>query len=187
MSDTNTGYSSPKRIRLTVGCVFFSTYFKADDRGVVAKAKEVLDKHNIELDYFPSNLTKSAHNTIQTDFKPQDTPEDYAKVYRMAKDKLKQMGCNFVIPLPVVFGTYHYSGYGIAPRVPNQLTRLVMIYPEGNNDGMDLIHEIGHAAELQHDTRSDDQPRNFMHVASPRSVMYEYQVKAVAKAPFSVG
>jgi len=187
MSDTFTGFRLPKRVRLTIGCVFFSTYYKNDDRGLVAKAKEVLDGHNIELDFFPSNMTKPSYNTIDTDFKPQDTADDYKRVYTMAKSKLKQMGCIHVIPLPVVFGTYHYSGYGIAPKVPGELTRLVMIYPEGNSDLMDLLHEIGHAAELHHDTRSDAQPRNFMHVANPRSVMYQYQVEAVGKAPFSVG
>lgn len=187
MSDMTTGYRSPKRVRLTIGCVYFSTYFKNDDRGVVAKARDVLDRHNIELDVFPAYGKKTPQNTIQTDFKPRDTAEDYAKVYKMAKDKLKQMGCNFVIPLPVVFGTYYCGGFGIAPRVPNQLTRLVMIYPEGNSDQLDLLHEIGHAAGLDHDLRSNAQPRNFMHVANPRSEVYKYQVEAMAKAPFSVG
>jgi hypothetical protein len=117
---------------------------------------------------------------------PSDTPEDYAKVYKMAKDKLKQMGCTFIIPLPVVFGQYRYSGYGIAPRVPGQLTRLVMLHPTGNADELDLLHEIGHASELHHDLQ--DQPaRSFMHTANPRSVMFKYQVEAVGRAPFSVG
>lgn len=185
--DTETGYRLPKRVRLTIGCVYFSTYFKHDDRGVVAKARDVLDAHNIELDVFPNYGMKTPHNTIQTDFEPADTEADYRRVYQMAKEKLKQMGCTFVIPLPIVFAKYKYSGYGIAPKVPGQLTRLVMIYPEGNSDKMDLVHEIGHAAGLEHDTRSDAQPRNFMHVASPRSVLYKYQVEALGKAPFSVG
>jgi hypothetical protein len=185
--DTETGFRLSKRIRLTIGVVYFSTYYKHDDRGMISKAKEVLDQHNIELDVFPPLGKKTPQNTIQTDFEPEDTAADYGKVYKMAKDKLKQMGCNFVIPLPVVFAKYKYSGYGIAPKVPGQLTRLVMIYPEGNNDNMDLVHEIGHGAGLEHDLRSDDQPRNFMHVASPRSVLYQYQIEALGKAPFSVG
>jgi hypothetical protein len=187
MLDTETDYKLPKRVRLTIGCVYFSTYFKLDDRGVVAKARDTLDKHNIELDVFPIPVKKSPHNTIETTFEPFDTTEDYSKVYKMAKDKFKQMGCTFVIPLPVVFAKYHNGGYGICPRVPGQLTRLVMIFPEGNSDQMDLLHEIGHAAGLEHDVRSDNQPRNFMHVASPRSVIYKYQVQALGKAVFSVG
>ena len=186
MSDTITNYRLSKRIRLTVGCVFFSTYYKSDDRGVVAKAKALLDEHNIELDVFPTNVYKNAWNTIETDFIPQDTPEDYAKVYEMAKGKLKQMGCTFVIPLPVVFGQYQYSGYGIAPKVPGKLTRLVMIHPTGNDDKLDLLHEIGHASELHHDLR-EYPARSFMHTANPRSVIFKYQVGAVGKAPFSVG
>lgn len=187
MSDTNTTYRNPKRIRLTIGCVYLSTYYTHDDRGVIAKAREVLDRHNIELDVFPANGAKSPFNTINHDQLPKDTMEDYTVIYNMAKAKLKQMGCTFAIPLPVVFGQYKSYGYGIAPKVHKQhLTRLVMIAPTGNADKMDLLHEIGHAAELQHDNR-DGPPRNFMHEASPRSVMYQYQVQAVAKALFSVG
>lgn len=185
--DTITDYRSPNRVRLTVGCVYLETYFKDTDRGMVAKAREVLDQHNIELDVFPGFGTKSSWNTIpNSGERIADEPEAYKSIYQAAKAKLKQMGCNFTIPLPVVFGEFLCGGYAIAPKVPGELTRLCMISATGNSDQIDFLHEIGHAAGLGHE-EAINSPRNFMHRANPRSTMYKFQVEAFAKAPFSVG
>ena len=185
--DSITDYRSPKRVRLTVGCVYMESYFENTDRGMIAKAREVLDQHNIELDVFTGFGTKSSWNTIpNSDYRVPDDPAAYKKVYQAAKAKLKQMGCGYVIPLPVVFGEFLCGGYGIAPKVPGELTRLCMISATGNSDKMDVLHELGHAAGLGHDEYIKD-PRNFMHTANPRSTMYKFQVEAFAKAPFSVG
>ena len=186
MSDTITNYRLNKRIRLTIACLYLNSYFAANDRGVIAKAREVLDQHNIQLDVFPEYGLKTSWNTLSYDKSVKDEPEAYKELYKAAKEKIKQMGCTYIIPLPVIFGQYESGGYAIAPKVPGELTRLCMISPTGNADKMDLLHELGHAAELHHDT-TDGSPRNFMHVANPRSVMYKYQVEALGKAPFSVG
>jgi hypothetical protein len=184
--DQITNYRNPKRVRLTVGCVYLESYFKDTDRGMIAKAREVLDKYNIELDVFPGFGMKTGWNTIPDTKEP--IPHDtaaYKSIYRAAKAKLKQMGCSFVIPLPVVFGQFKHDGYAIAPNVPGELTRLCLISPNGNSDQTDILHEIGHAAGLGHDTIVAT-PRNFMDEASPRSTMYKFQVEMFAKAPFSV-
>lgn len=180
-------YRSPKRVRLTVGCVYLESYFTNTDRGMVAKAREVLDKHNIELDVFPGFATKTSWNTIpNTSERIPDETEAYKVVYQAAKAKLRQMGCGFTIPLPVVFGEFLCGGYGIAPKVTGELTRLCMISATGNSDQLDFLHEIGHAAGLGHEP-DDKAPRNFMHEANPRSILYKYQVEMFAKAPFAVG
>lgn len=185
--DTITNYRSPKRVKLTVGCVYLESYFKDTDRGMIAKAREVLDQHNIELDVFHGFEKKSSWNTIpNSNERIPDEPAAYKVIYQAAKAKLRQMGCGFVIPLPVVFGEFLCGGYAIAPKVPGELTRLCMISATGNSDQMDVLHEIGHAAGLGHE-EVKDYPRNFMHRANPRSDMYKFQVEAFAKAPFSVG
>ena len=56
MGDTITNYRLPKRIRLTIACLYLNSYFAANDRGVIAKAREVLDQHNIQLDVLLSIL-----------------------------------------------------------------------------------------------------------------------------------
>ena len=185
--DQKTDYRSPRRVRLTVGCVYLETYFGNNDRGTVAKAREILDRHNIELDVFTGFGIKSSWNTIpNTKERIPDEPAAYKVVYQAAKAKLRQMGCNYTIPLPIVFGEFLCGGYAIAPKVPGELTRLCMISASGNSDQIDLLHEMGHAAGLGHDGIITS-PRNFMDEASPRSTMYQFQVEAFAKAPFSVG
>lgn len=185
--DTITTFKSPKRIRLTVACVYLESYFKSDDRGLVARARDVLDRHNIELDVFQGFGTKTAWNTLpDSEALIKDNPDSYKALYKAAKSKIRQMGCSFVIPLPIVFGQFECGGYAIAPRVPGELTRLCMISPEGNSDKMDLVHEIGHAAGLGHEL-VEAAGRSIMHVANPRSQLYKYQVEAFAHAPFAVG
>jgi hypothetical protein len=185
--DQITNFKNPKRIRLTAACVYLESYFKEGDRGMIAKARKVLDEHNIELDVFQGFGTKTSWNTIPNTSEPiADNRDAYLAVYRAAKAKISQMGCGFVIPLPIVFCQFNHSGYAIAPRAEGVLNRFCMISPNGNADLMDVLHEIGHAAGLSHDEVVPD-PRNFMHQASPRSTVYKFQVEAFAKAPFAVG
>lgn len=185
--DQITNYRSPRRVRLTVGCVYLESYFEQTDRGMVAKAREILNQHNIELDVFPGFGTKTSWNTIPNTSEPiPHDPAAYKSIYQAAKAKLRQMGCGFVIPLPVVFGQFVHRGYAIAPNVPGELTRLCLISPSGNSDQIDFLHELGHAAGLGHDERVKS-PRNFMHQTNPRSTLYKFQVESFAKAPFSVG
>lgn len=185
--DTITDFKNPKRIRLTVACVYCESYFGTGDRGMLAKARKVLDEHNIELDVFEGFGTKTAWNTIpnSADYIA-DSPAAYKALYQAAKAKIKQMGCGFIIPLPIVFCMFDHDGYAIAPKVKGELTRLCMISPNGNSDLLDVLHEIGHAADLGHD-EFVNKPRNFMHRASPRETIYKFQVELFAKAPFSVG
>ncbi len=63
-SDRDLGFRSPRRIRLTVACIYLDSYFKPDDQGVVRKAREILDGANIELALWPDNGQKYAFNTL---------------------------------------------------------------------------------------------------------------------------
>jgi hypothetical protein len=188
--DTTTTYKLPKKVRLTIACVYLASYGPINDQGVIAKAKDELAKHNIDLDVFPLLTGRNESNTIPYSEYVRDNTEDYTALYKMAKEKIKQMGCTFVIPQPVIFGNKQCGGYGIAPKVNSQSTpRLIMISPTVNDDKMTLLHELGHAAGLHHDLTIGE-PRNFMHEADAdikRTVMYQYQVEMMGKAMFSVG
>lgn len=185
--DKITDFKNPKRVRLTVACVYLESYFREGDRGMIAKAREVLYEHNIELDVFQGFGTKTSWNTIPNTSEPvADDRDSYLAVYRAAKAKIRQMGCGFVIPLPIVFCQFAHAGLAIAPRAEGVLSRFCLISPTGNADLMDVLHEIGHAAGLGHE-RDNASPRNFMHEANPRSTVYKFQVEAFGKAPFAVG
>lgn len=65
MNERELNYRLPKRVKLNIACIYLDNYKKADDRGVIAKAKEVLEKHNIELNVWPgTGMKQPGVNTL---------------------------------------------------------------------------------------------------------------------------
>jgi hypothetical protein len=189
VADKDTDYRLPKRVRLTVACVYLSNYGKDDDQGVIAKAKAMLDEHNIGLDLWPDNGKKSSINTLEygAEMVP-DNSTDYKALRAAVDDKIKQGGCSFVVPLPVIFCQFAHRGYGVTPAATKatKLTPACLVSIAVNADKVTMVHEMGHAAGLDHEV-GDDNRGNFMHEADPRSNMYRYQVEQMGKAMFAVG
>jgi len=187
MSARDPHFRNPKRVRLTIACIYLDNYFKDDDQGIIAKARDMLDEHNLQLDVWPTDPRKQKFNTLP--YGPNPVPHDSKayKALRAAVDKkIKQGGCTFSLPLPIVFCQFQYSGYGITPHAMKKLTHACLISPTVNNDKVTLIHEMGHAAELGHAHGAGNRG-NFMHEAEPRSTMYRFQVEQMAKAMYAVG
>ena len=200
MNEREMNYRLPKRVKLNIACVYLDNYKKNDDRGVIAKAKEVLEKHNIELSVWPANgMKQPGVNTLTY----QDIPElaenneikliphedEAYKTLRKAVDKKIKGQVATVYTLPVIFCQYVHSGYGITPpetKLKTSLTRACLIAQTGNADKMDLLHEMGHAVETIGDGHSPDKG-NFMHTLDGRSFMYRFQVERMGKAFYAVG
>lgn len=193
-------YRLPKRVKLNIACVYLDNYKTNDDRGLIAKTREVLDKHNIELSVWPLNGAKQAGvNTLTYMDLPELVEnneikliphEDSAyKALRKAVDKKIKGNCTFVYPLPVIFSQYVHSGYGITPpetKLATNLTRACLIAQSGNSDKLGLLHEMGHAVTEIGDGHSPDKG-NFMHTLNGRSFMYRFQVERMGKAFYAVG
>ena len=202
MNERELNYRLPKRVKLNIACVYLDNYKKADDRGVIAKAKEVLEKHNIELNVWPANGTKQTGvNTLTyldlpeiSDMEKQEMKliphEDSAyQAVRRAVDKKIKGQCTAVYALPVVFCQYIHPGYGVAPsqtKLATSLTRACFIAMSGNSDNMDLLHEMGHSVATIGDGHSPDKG-NFMHEANGRTFMYRFQVERMGRAFYAVG
>ena len=200
MNERDTNYRLAKRVKVNIACVYLDNYKIADDRGVIGKAKEILDKHNIELCVWPGNGQKQLGvNTLtymdlpelaennQIKYIPD---EDSAyKALRRAVDKKIKGNCTFVYPLPVIFCNYIHTGYGVTPpqtKLATSLTRACMIAQTGNSDKVDLLHEMGHAVAEIGDGHSPDKG-NFMHEANGRSFMYPFQIQRMGRAFYAVG
>ncbi len=191
-----------KRITLNIACVYLDNYKGIDDRGVIAKAKEVLDTHNIELNIWPESGSKQVGvNTLTYLDLPEISDmekkvmniiphEDAAyKAVRRAVDQKIKGQCTAVYALPVVFCQYVHAGYGVTPpetKLSTSLTRACFIGMAGNDDKMDLLHEMGHSIEAIGDGHSPD-TGNFMHTTNGRTFMYRFQVEFMAKAFYAVG
>jgi hypothetical protein len=186
MSPRDSRFRNSKRVRLTIACIYLDNYFKKNDQGVVIKAFDMLDEHNLHLDVWPANGQKNAFNTLEYSSDPVPHNDEAYKALRSAVDeKIKKGGCTFVIPLPIVFCQFQYPGHSITPPAMKKLTLACLISPTANNDKVMLLHEMGHAADLNHE-KGDSNRGNFMHEAEPRLLMYRFQVEKLAKAIYAV-
>lgn len=200
MNEREMNYRLPKRVKLNIACVYLDNYKKNDDRGVIAKAKQVLEKHNIELNVWPGNgMKQPGVNTIthldipelaeNNEIKLIPDEDSAYKAVRKAVDAKIKGQCPAVYALPVVFCQYVHGGHGITPpqtKLATSLTRACFIAQSGNSDNMDLLHEMGHAVDTIGDGHSPD-VGNFMHTLNGRSFMYRFQVERMGRAYYAVG
>src|SRR5262245_39708466 len=187
--DKDTGFSSLKRVRLNIACVYLTNYFKGDDQGEVGQAKKVLDSHNLQLEVWPTSGAKYSGNTLEyADPVPHDAYDDEAniKTYKELLSNARSL-INSKVPFSVyatvVFGQFKHPGIGITPTKMPITTPLCLISPNANPDKMDLLHELGHAAGLHHE---DALAKNFMNQTNGRSEMMKFQIEKMAKSWYSV-
>lgn len=187
----STTFKNTKRVRLNIACVYLSNYFLSDDQGEVAKARTILDDHNLQLEVWPQNGMKYAGNTI---IYPEPVPDDafdpevkkaaYKALRAQAQDLIKSKVA-FATYMLVVFGQFKESGIGVTPpSLTLGVSPGCMISPNGNPDKMDLLHEMGHAADVHHEEKI---PKNFMNPTTGRSEMMKFQIEKMAKAWYAVG
>jgi hypothetical protein len=190
MDDKDTGFSSSKRVKLNIVCVYLTNYFKPDDQGEVGQAKKVLDSHNLQLEVWPQGGVKYAGNTLEyPDPVPHDSYDDEAnkKTYRDLLNRARSLvsgKVSFSVYATIVFGQFQHPGIGITPPKMPITTPLCIISPNANPDKMDLLHELGHAADLHHE---DSISKNFMNQTNGRSEMMKFQVEKMAKSWYAVG
>jgi hypothetical protein len=189
MGEKDTNFRNEKRIKLNIACVYLTNYFKSDDQGEVGQAKSVLDSHNLQLEVWPEGGKKYAGNTlIYPDPVPHDAYDDEKNkaTYRDLLAKARSLigsKCPLSVYVTVVFGQFQHPGIGITPPGMPITTPLCIISPNGNADKMDLLHEIGHAADIHHE---DSIAKNFMNQTNGRSEMMKVQVEKMAKSWYAV-
>ncbi len=182
-----TNWRSPKRVALNIAVLYAGSHYGTDDRGTVAKAKEVLDNYNIELRVWPDGGKKGGGNILGDINAPiPHKKEAYAALRKRVNEQIRGR-CGFSVVMPAVFCLYEHSGYGITPEWFKLVTPGCLIFPTGNADMMDLVHEIGHGANCDHMHGDGGAEReNFMHEANGRSTIRRSQVEKLIKASFAV-
>jgi hypothetical protein len=185
----DTNFKNPKRVKVNIACVYLTNYFKGDDQGEVGQAKKVLDSHNLQLEVWPQGGVRYAGNILEyPDPVPHDAYDDavnkvtYTDLLKRARN-LVSSKVPFSVFATVVFGQFQHPGIGITPPSVGFITPLCIISPNGNPDKMDLVHELGHAADLHHE---DSIPKNFMNRANGRSELMRFQIEKIAKSWYAV-
>jgi hypothetical protein len=187
MNDFATDYRVPKRVTLHIAVFYTASCFAKDDRGTIAKAREILDRHNIELSVWPDNGGQKGGGNMFPDIteKIPHKPEAYKALRARVAERMR--GSGLVVYAPAVFTQYEYTGFGIAPPSFKSFTYGCLLHPNGNDDGCDLLHELGHCAMTCSDSDHEKERSNVMNVANGRSTLYRKQVEKFAKANFAVG
>jgi hypothetical protein len=186
MGDYDTDYQSPKRVTLHIACFYTGSYFAEDDRGNIAMAREILDRHNIDLSVWPDNGGQKGGGNMIHDNKMIPDDKDAYQALRRICDRMVR-GSGLVVYSPVVFTNFAHAGYAIAPQAFKNYTYGCLVGPTGNDDKCDLLHELGHCVMSCSDSDHEPDRANVMNVANGRSTLFKKQVEKFAKANFAVG
>lgn len=195
MAATDTDFRLKKRIILNVAVLYLPTYTQSDDQGMLETAETLLEKHNIGLRMWPEFGKKTSANTLPTAHLTKDQYHDPIPHNREAYQQLRKdvnvwiknvAGYPFVAP--VIFCKYDKRGFGITPpdsKIGAQCPAcLIYSTSKSQKDKMTVLHELGHAAGLNH-TKYDRNRKNVMHEADGRDNLYKIQVEAFSRAFFA--
>ena len=173
-------YKHPGNV--VVGLTIFKTTGMSKDfvARYVEVAKKMLKEHGLGLDVY-------THATKLDWTLPLQTIEQVLEL-RMLGHKAYQD----VRPrLPIFFAPMHYSTHTTGQTYPKTdwLPFVVINSEEESQDGVTLLHEMGHAANVpgrkDAPVGKDDVVHNFMEYGENRNDMHKQQVIAIAKAYFA--
>jgi hypothetical protein len=183
MSDQgSTTYRHPGNTRVRLALFWASNYSGGTDLFVIRRAKEMLEEHGLGLALWPA-----PSRTSQTALSVPDRlveREDYDGVHDRAADILS--AASVTGHLIVIFCQFRYPASGLT--VENTSTRCLkhpfcLVGQTVSGDNVTLLHEVGHAAGLDHDrTSTDASNRNFMNEAEVRTRMMKWQIQKMANA-----
>jgi hypothetical protein len=173
-------YKHPGNV--VVGLTIFKTTGMSKDfvARYVEVAKKMLKEHGLGLDVY-------THATKLDWTLPLQTIEQVLEL-RMLGHKAYQ---DERPRLPIFFAPMHYSTHTTGQTYPktNWLPFVVINSEEESQDGVTLLHEMGHAADVpgrkDAPVGKDDVVHNFMEYGDNRNDMHKQQVIAIAKAYFS--
>lgn len=183
MSDEgSTTYVLPGNLRVRLGLFWVSNYFGATDQLVLRRAEEMLNVHGLGLDIWPSR-TRTDQTVLQFEDRLVER-EDYGSLHDRATAILSDAGKKKY--LPVLFCQFRYTASGLTVWDSQLLCWVIpmcLVGPTVAGDNVTLLHEVGHAAGLDHDkTSTDPKNRNFMHEAETRTTMMKWQIQKMASA-----
>ncbi len=178
-------YKLPGSNKANLALFWASNFFGAKDKPVIAKAETLLAEHGIGLTCWPENKSKSPDRVF--DFgSGLITQEQYSSIYRTLSEVCE--AANKREHLIILFCQFQFPANGLTiSNGPMLCFRRPMVFVGATpgSDEVTLLHEMGHAAGMDHDrTSTGTTGRNFMNEAESRSSMMKWQVEKMGKSFF---
>lgn len=187
MSKTNakdTNYVHPKKVSLRVHLFQAPNYFGDSHIRVIEKTEKMLREHGLDLHCWMSKVPMLMMEPGGSGPRGLYVEEDYPNI-KARVDEIMGFTKTSLSYVPVVFCNFTESGHGVTPwKKFGWKTPVCLISARPNDDLVTMLHELGHAAGLDHDHAHDDS-RNFMHEGEGRTTMYRGQIEQFAKCYFA--
>ncbi|NEV63983.1 M3 family oligoendopeptidase [Thiorhodococcus minor] len=174
-------------VRRKLQCCFFWTANaqKNNAPAYVTAASRLLDEHNLELDVCPG-VEKTAAHTLPfnalVDISHEEELRNLAHKAHYHEGRIPVIFCRFAGALG---GESDTLGYLV--RLENWLPFILINVDKTSEDGVTLLHEIGHASDCGHvKSKKGDLYPNFMSYPPPtRTGILRNQVIRLAKSYFA--
>lgn len=183
-------YHHPGNVKLRLTLFWTESVATDNAPGLVDKADTLLKQHDLALDVMPGKA-KDAKFTLKFNRKL-EYDSDVADLRMLAHKTFQDDGVKK--RLPVIFCPFDFAmkkkddndPYGFCLPKGDWLPFVLINTAMTNPDKVTLLHEIGHAANLGHESFTDkDAVVNFMSYGANRTDMLRRQVLAIATAYFA--
>jgi len=177
------------KVRLTL---FWAASVKTDPaKRLVDVATKMLKEHGIGVDVYQTSLKTSAMTlpgdksmsamSDEFDAYANELRHQCHKIYQDARPRLPVI----FVPFSGAKGGEPCDVNGVCMKNKGWMSYVIINSDLTSKDGVTLLHEIGHAADLPHQGKgTSDAVENFMNYGENRTTMTASQVKAIAKGYF---
>ena len=118
--EKSTTFRNPRRVKLNIAVVYLNNYFLPDDQGGIARTRDALDQHNLQLEVWPPQGARTSANTLIYPYPevPHDAYDDavnranYKALLNSARDLVRNR-VTYSNYLTVVYGQFKHPGKAV--------------------------------------------------------------------------
>lgn len=178
-------FKNPGSVKLKVQLFSTNNYFGQTYVEVIDRAEKLLAEHGLGIHCFPSKNPAPLIDLEGKGPKGVFWEGDYP-IIKARIDEVMGLTRTAQTHLAVVFCTFNESGHGVTPWKKYDWKKpLTLISSRPNDDRVTLLHEMGHAALLDHSHVEHEGALNIMDEGEGRTVIFRDQVEALAKCFFA--
>jgi hypothetical protein len=191
-ADRAVNFKNPGSVTLRLALFWVTNYTNDTSQRALDTARSMLNDHGLSLDLWPSPVRTDA-TTLKFPDRLIDARADEDGSNRLDEEDLMIQARDIMadsLPrdsrprLPLFFCEFKYPAKGrtISDTANYCWQPFCLVGHVLESDNVTLLHEVGHAAGLDHEKADRT---NFMSETGPRSNLFKFQVLKLASAYFS--